>query len=65
MEYAKDEVFGIEYQGDVTYQIKKKNRLVEFLKKNYWISGLTFIGTLFGVINVILIHHFVNLLGSI
>lgn len=65
MEYAKDEVFGIRYQGDVTYQIKKKNKVIEFLKKNYFIGGLALIGSLFGLTNVILIYHFVNLLGSI
>ena len=65
MEYAKDEVFGVKYQGDVTYQIKKKNKLFEFVKRNYFISGVIVIGSIFGFINVLLIYHFVNLLGKI
>lgn len=65
MEYAKDEVFGIKYQGDITYQVKKKNKLLELIKRNYFVSGLAVIGSIFCLINVLLIYHFVNLLGEI
>lgn len=65
MEYAKDEVFGIKYQGDITYQTKKKNKFLEFLKENYFISGLAVIASIFCLINVLLIYHFMNLLGNI
>lgn len=65
MEYAKDEVFGIRYQGDITYQIKKKNKLIEFIKRNYFVSGLALVASIFCLINVLLIYHFVNLLGNI
>ena len=65
MEYAKDEVFGISYQGDIIYQTKKKNKFVEFLKRNYFVSGLALVASIFGLINILLIYHFVNLLGSI
>lgn len=65
MEYAKDEIFGIKYQGDVTYQIRRKNKFIEFIKTNYFISGLTLLASIFCLINICLIYYFVNLLGNI
>lgn len=65
MEYAKDEVFGVRYQGDIIYQTKEKKKWMEFLKRNYFIIGLAVIGGMFCLINAILIYHFVSLLGTL
>lgn len=67
MEYAKDEVFRIQYHEGKTDWKKRKeeSRVLQFLKKHTLIKVITSLTVLLSIINFVLIYHFFTLLSNI
>ena len=67
MEYAKDEVFSINYfneKGEVNYKIKKGNKLFSFLKNNQLISSMAALASILIIINCIFLYNFWTILSN-
>ena len=66
MEYAKDEVFSINYfneKGDVSYKIKEENKLISFLKNNQIISSMIGLASVLIIVNCIFLYNFWTILN--
>ena len=67
MEYAKDEVFSINYfnkKGEVNYKTKKENKLLTFLKKNQMISSMVALASFLIIVNCIFLYNFWTILNN-
>lgn len=67
MEYAKDEVFSINYfngKGDVNYKTKKENKLSIFLKRNQLISSMIALASVLIIVNCIFLYNFWTILSN-
>ena len=67
MEYAKDEIFSINYfneKGEVTYKNKKENKLLRFFKNNQIMSSMVILASLLVIINCIFIYNFWLILNN-
>lgn len=67
MEYAKDEVFSINYfneKGEVNYKTKKESKLINFLKNNQLISSMAALASILIIVNCIFLYNFWTILNS-
>lgn len=66
MEYAKDEVFSIQYnQKRDKLDSRRVKRLIGSIKKNKFLTLLMTLGMLFSVMNFMLIYYFFEVLRTI
>jgi len=67
MEYAKDEIFSINYfneKGEVNYKTKKENNLLNFLKNNQMISSMVVLASFLIIVNCIFLYNFWMILSN-
>ena len=67
MEYAKDEIFSINYfneKGEVNYKIKKENKLFSFFKNNQLISSMAALASILIIVNCIFLYNFWMILSN-
>ncbi|MFR8103915.1 MAG: hypothetical protein ACLU8F_02350 [Clostridia bacterium] len=66
MEYAKDEIFSIEYdEKEDTIRIKRKRRFLDIIRQNKFIVSIVLLGVVLSIVDSILISNFVKLLSTL
>ena len=67
MEYAKDEIFSINYyneKGEVNYRNKKEKKFLSFFKNNQLISSMIVLASFLVIINCVFLYNFWTILNS-
>ena len=66
MEYTKDIILNIKYEGDISGENKNwTSNIYKSIKKNKFIYSIVSITVIFMAFDIILVNNFINLLSKI
>lgn len=66
MEYTKDIILNIKYEGDVSNESKNwTSNIYKNIKKNKFIYSIVTVTAFFMAFDIILVNNFINLLSKI
>lgn len=66
MEYTKDIILNIKYEGDLSNENKNwTSNIYKNIKKNKFIYSIVSVTVLFMAFDIILVNNFINLLSQI
>ena len=66
MEYTKDIILNIKYEGDISGENKNwTSNIYKSIKKNKFIYSIVSITVIFMAFDIVLVNNFINLLSKI